>query len=344
MSRLGAGVIGLGVGEQHVAALRRHPACRVVAVADPDPSKLEMARQYYPELRRYAHPEALIDDPKVELVVVASPDDAHYAQVVRSIRAGKHVFAEKPLCIKERELRDIREALAANPGVRLSSNTILRMSPRFRRLRTEIASGKLGRLYYAEADYNYGRLHKLTDGWRGRIADYSVMLGGGVHMVDLLLWLTGRRAVEVYALGNDLCSRGSAFRGVDLVVASMRFDDDMVAKVSANFGCVYPHFHRVSIYGTRGTFENGLTAAHLYRSRDPTDAPERMTEPYPGTAKGDLIPSFVDAILGRGRAEVEEADVFASMDVCFAVDRSLREHAPISVSTPRREPEGVIDG
>ena len=42
-------------------------------------------------------------------------------------------------------------------------------------------------------DYLYGRLQKITDDWRSRVADYSVMLGGGVHMVDLMLWLTGQR-------------------------------------------------------------------------------------------------------------------------------------------------------
>ena len=54
-----------------------------------------------------------------------------------------------------------------------------------------MAAGDLGRVYYMEADYNYGRIHKIVDGWRGAIDYYSVFLGGAVHMVDLLLWLTG---------------------------------------------------------------------------------------------------------------------------------------------------------
>lgn len=326
-----AGVIGLGVGEQHIHGLRGHPACRVVALCDNDPAKLEMARQRYPDLRRYDQAEALIDDPEIELVVVASYDDAHHAQVMRALDAGKHVFVEKPLCTRAEELTEIREALGRNPGVRLSSNTILRMSPRFLQLRDDISAGTFGHLYYAEADYNYGRLNKLVSGWRGRITDYSVIVGGGIHMVDLLIWLIGGRVVEVYAVGNGICSEGSSFRGMDMVMASLRFDNDVIAKVSANFGCVYPHFHRVSIYGTQATFENGMDSALLYRSRDPACPPLRVDTPYPGVAKGDLISSFVDAVLGQGDAEVEEADVFATMNVCFAIDRSLRKSRPVPV-------------
>ena len=343
MSKLSAGIIGLGVGEQHLQALMKHPDCRVTAIADLDPEKMATVATHYPQLRCHAHADALIDDPEVNLVVVASYDDAHYSQILRAIRSGKHVFAEKPLCTGDEQLAVIRAALTANPGVRLSCNTILRMSPRFRELRDAIAAGEMGTIYYAEADYDYGRLHKLTEGWRGRIRDYSVMLGGGVHMVDLLLWLTGRQVVEVFAVGNGLCSRGSGLENPDMVMATLRFDDGMIAKVSANFGCVKPHFHRVMVYGTQATFENGVECAHLYRSRDAETPPEELCTPYPGVHKGALIPGFIDTILGRGRAEVEEDDVFATMDVCFAIDRSLRERRPVAISSTAIKSERLVN-
>lgn len=343
MSALVAGIIGLGVGEQHLQALEEHPDSRVAAIADLNAGKMTSVSARYPQVRCYPHAEALIDDPDVNLVVVASYDDAHHDQILRAIRAGKHVFAEKPLCISEEQLTSIRTALASNPGVRLSSNTILRMSPRFQQLRADIVSGDMGALYYAEADYDYGRLHKLTDGWRGRIPNYSVMQGGGVHMVDLLLWLTGRQVVEVYAIGNGICSKAMDFNGLDLVVATLCFDDGMIAKVSANFGCVKPHYHRIMVYGTQATFENGTDVAYLYRSRDPDDGPEAIDTPYPGVHKGALIPSFVDAILGKRRAVVEEADVFAAMEVCFAIDRSLQQHQPVGIASSVKNSEKMFN-
>lgn len=320
---LRAGVIGLGVGEQHIAGYRAHPECRVVALCDTDPAKRDAARVKYPDLELHADPFELIDRDDIDVVSIASPDDAHYAQIVAAINAGKHLFVEKPLCLRREEFDDIRRRLAARPGVALSSNLILRAAPRFLDLRRRIRQGDLGEVYCLEADYNYGRIHKILSGWRGRIPEYSVMLGGGVHVVDLLLWLTGKRVVEVAAFGNGICTRGTAFRGPDAVLAILRFEDQTMAKVTANFGCVFPHFHRVLVYGTQGTFENGMDHARLWRSRDREVAPERLDAAYPGAAKGALIPGFVERILRGTPAEVTEEDVMRTMEVCFAIDRAV---------------------
>ena len=148
------GVIGLGIGEQHVEAFRAHPECRVVSVADPDPAKLAMAAQKWPEIAREARPEVVIDDPSIDVICVASPDDAHYEQIVRALRGGKHVFAEKPLCLFEEHTQSIWRLLSKSPQLRLSSNTVLRRSPRFRDLRARIARGELGHVFMVDADYN----------------------------------------------------------------------------------------------------------------------------------------------------------------------------------------------
>lgn len=339
---LRVGVLGLGVGEQHVEAFRAHPDCQVVAVADPDEAKLAMAAQKWPDIARHAQPDTVIDDAAIDVVCVASPDDKHYAQIVRSLRAGKHVFAEKPLCLFEEHTQAIWQLLQGAPGLRLSSNTVLRRSPRFRDLRARIERGDLGDVYMVDADYNYGRLWKLTEGWRGGIKDYSVMLGGGVHVVDLAMWLTSRRIVEVHAFGSDIASRGSRFIGSDVIVATVKFEDGAVGKIAANFGCVEPHFHRLSVYGTQATFENARGAARLYRSRDPQDKPEELATAYPAVAKGALIPSFVDAILRNGKADVDENEVFETMAVCHAIDRSLARGAPVKVSYFEKLPQGRV--
>lgn len=332
MKPLRAGVIGLGVGEQHILGYRA-AGVEVVALCDMSPDKRAEASRKYPECRIFESAEALLDAEDVDVVSIASYDHHHAAQVVRAIAGGKHVFSEKPLCMNEDELGAIRDTLKRNPGVRLSTNTILRMSERFRDVHGRVRAGELGRLYCVEADYNYGRLHKIQAGWRGEIVDYSVMLGGGIHMVDLLIWMVGSPVIEVSAVGNKVCSAGATFQTPDMVMAWLRFDDGTIGKVGANFGCVYPHFHKVALYGTEGTFENGIGGGVLIRSRDPQETPQSIQSAYPGTAKGDLIPGFIDAILGKGRAAVEEADVFRTMSTCLAIDKSLRTGKPEVVAT-----------
>jgi len=336
MKTLRAGVIGLGVGEQHIAGFLAHPETTVVALCDRDEGKQNMARAKYPGIRLHAAAEALIDDPEVNVISVATYDNEHCDYVIRALRAGKHVFVEKPMCLTAEELTSIRRELSMHPGTRLSTNTVLRQSPRFRWLKQTIADGQMGKLYLIEADYVYGRLEKLTRGWRGRIPGYSVMLGGGVHMVDLLLWLTGERPVEAFALANDVCSAGTPFLGKDMTVALLRFTGGLIAKVSANFGAVHPHFHRLLVYGTQGTFENPPEApsgpARLWTTRATEQPPEPVDAAYPGVSKGDLIASFLDGILGRGKPQVEEDDVFASLSVCLAIDQSVLRKQPVAIT------------
>jgi len=116
------------------------------------------------------------------------------------------------------------------------------MSPRFRLVKRFIDEGKMGRLYYLEGDYNYGRIHKLIDGWRGKLDFYSVVHGGGVHIVDLLLWLSGERIIEVMAYGNNIVSESTGFSNNDLVACLLKFEGGAVGKITANFGCVFAPF------------------------------------------------------------------------------------------------------
>ena len=327
-----AGIIGLGVGEAHIEGYRKHPDCEVVSICDFDDQKLEKCSGRYPSLKSTNNDADILTDPSIDVVSIASYDNYHHGQVLAAIRHGKHVFVEKPLCLCEEEALEIRCALAERPEIKLSSNLILRRSPRFLAVRDLFLEGRLGDLYYLESDYNYGRLEKLTEGWRGGLDFYSVVYGGGVHVVDLLLWLTGERVVEVSSYGNRVASKGSRFSRDDFVVSLLKFENGTIGKVSANFGCVSPHFHSLVAYGTKGTYINEPSCGRLIESRSAAGKATEIAAEYPGVEKGDLLLSFVDSILTGGRAEVDVEDVFGTMSVCFAIEKSLEEGRAVPVS------------
>lgn len=331
VSSLRVGVIGLGVGEQHAEALAANPACVLAAICDRNPAALARVAGRFPKAQAVATDGEILENPDIDVVCIASYDNDHFAQTIRALEHDKHVFVEKPFVMHEHEATAVRELLRTKPGLRLSSNLVLRASPRFLDLRQRMDAGELGKVYYLEGDYNYGRLHKITEGWRGKLEFYSAVHGGGVHVVDLLMWLARDRITEVTAVGNAIASEGSGFGNFDMVVAIARFAGGAVGKIGVNFGCVYPHFHRLSVYGTAATFENERGSARLYSSRDLAAAPASLDTAYPGTHKGALIASFVDAVLGRGVAKVTEEDVFHSMSVCFAIERSAHLRHPVSV-------------
>jgi predicted dehydrogenase len=334
-ARLGVGIIGLGVGEQHARAFSAHPDCRVAALCDMDGARLNDVARQYPGAACYSRAEDLIIDPAVEIVSIASNDDHHSAQIIRALRLGKHVFAEKPLCLNRHELREIVSVWREARGPRLTTNTVLRRSPRFQWLKHAITAGHLGTVFCIEGDYVYGRLPKLTSGWRGAIPGYSVMLGGGIHIVDLALWLSNARPAQVTAYGSALGSSHTKFRGNDLVLALLQFENGLIAKIGANFASVYPHFHRLVVHGTEATFENLPPAvspsARLWQARDGGPPPSAVEAAYPGVGKGDLVPAFVEAILGRGIPDVREEEAFACVATCLAIDQSLAQGRAVEV-------------
>lgn len=331
MKKYKAGIIGLGVGERHIEGYEAHPQVTVAKLCDKDPAKRAMARKKYPGCKVTDSANSVLDDLDIDMVSIASYDDDHARQAIRALESGKSIFVEKPLCLYRHEAEAIRRLLYRRTDLRLSSNLILRKCPRFLKLRDRIQQGKLGSLFSIEGDYNYGRLHKVTEGWRGDLDFYSVVYGGGVHMVDLLLWLTGQRVLEVAAFGNRIASEGSKFKHHDFVGALLRFESGLVGKVAANFGCVCPHFHRLTVYGTEATFTHDLQGAYWYADRDPEAAPEPIHDEYPGYQKGDYLFRFAEAVIHGGEPEVSADEVFDAMSVCFAIEEAAGSGGTVPV-------------
>lgn len=333
MSRLKVGIIGLGVGEKHIPAFESHPNCEVAALCDFSKNKLSVAAKHCPEAILTTDPDEILDNPVIDVVAIASYDNFHFEQVVKSIENKKHVFVEKPLCLDRHEAVVIRKLLNENPDIYLSSNLNLRTSPMFIRLRETIQSGDMGQVFYLEGDYLWGRIHKLTDGWRKDMAFYSIVYGAAVHMIDLIIWITGMNPVEVQGYGNSIATANSGFRYNDFAAILMKFENGMTAKISASGGCVYPHFHRVSVFGTDKSFLHDIYGGKMIISGEHGAEPIDVVEKYRATEeKGKIITSFIDAILdSQDKAIVSCDDVFNTMSVCFAAERAIQEGRPVRV-------------
>ncbi|GAB6126585.1 Gfo/Idh/MocA family protein [Humidesulfovibrio idahonensis] len=331
--KLGVAVVGLGVGEQHARAYLREGGCRLLWLHDLDRAKAETLAATLGAGRVAPSFEAILADPEVDTISLATYDADHAGQVAAALAAGKHVFVEKPVCRTMDEVRRVRQAWleAGGPDRALSSNLVLRAAPLYRRLRAALDEGALGRIYALDGEYLYGRLHKITQGWRSVERDYSVMAGGGVHLIDMALWLTGLRPVRISAVGNAICTEGTAFRHQDFVTATAELTGGAIARFTANFGCVHRHQHVLRIYGTKGTFIYDDAGARLHASRDPAEPPQLWTEAPLPAGKGDLIADFVRGIR-EGRDWAREVQTMLDVvAVCAASDEALRDRRTVQV-------------
>jgi predicted dehydrogenase len=321
--RLQAAVVGLGVGEQHARAYARSADAELRWVFDRDQTRMSEVLAGIGAGRAAGSFEEILRDPETDVLSIATYDDHHFDHVLPALRAGKHVFCEKPLCLSLAQLVAIREAWQGARDRHLACNLVLRSAPLYRWLRDFIASGELGEIYAFDGDYLYGRLHKITDGWRKNVTDYSVMLGGGVHLVDLMIWLTQQRPSRVAAVGNRVSTRTTAFRYNDFAAATFAFESGLIGRVTANFGSVHRHQHVVRVFGTKGSMIYDDLGPRLHRTREPSAKPTLLDHAPLPASKGELIPGFLAGIRDGADASSQLHHELEVITACLAADRAL---------------------
>lgn len=198
---LGVGLIGCGkvALEHHLPSLKRVAGVGIVAAADPDSVKLNRLGQIHSITRLYRTPEELLADPSVEAVAVLTPTPNHYAVGMAALRAGKHVFLEKPLALSRLQCDHLVEA-GEKSGKKTMTCFNLRWHRLIRNAKTFIESGRLGDIKAVMSRYTHCRNPITAQTWHKKLS-----LGGGVsfnesvHHFDLWRFLLGSDVEEVFA-------------------------------------------------------------------------------------------------------------------------------------------------
>ena len=332
MACLGASVVGLGVGEQHARAFAKDPRTKLHGLFDVDSRRSEMLARELSVPIVFQSYEDLLDSSDTQIVSIASFDDEHFGQILPALRSGKHLFIEKPLCRSYDELGKIKNAWQDAGEPALMSNLVLRGAPLWSWLRETIASGTFGKVFAIDGEYLYGRIQKITEGWRARVNDYSVLEGGGIHVIDLILTLTGEKPTSVRAVGNRISTRNSRFRYDDFVAATYEFPSGLIGRVVANFGCVHRHHHVIRVYGTEATFiyDDAGARLHLSRDEDVRATPVRHA-PLP-SGKGVLVPDFIDSVVNEEKRHEMARREFDLMTVCLAGEQARHNGEEIEIT------------
>jgi predicted dehydrogenase len=217
MPRLGVAVVGAGSwGTNHVRVFAAEPRVRVVAICDSDRRAVDRALHLASEARAAAWRE-LLDDERVEAVVIATPAATHSELACEALAAGKHVLVEKPLALGEADASRVAAAARAAQRVLLVGH-LMAYHPVVVRLHEMLASGELGELYYLYSRrVNLGRLRR----------DESALWSFGPHDLSMIDLLLGAEPVSVAARGQSYLQPGVE----DVVFVSLRFAGGQMAHV-----------------------------------------------------------------------------------------------------------------
>jgi UDP-N-acetyl-2-amino-2-deoxyglucuronate dehydrogenase len=251
MEPLGAAVIGLGVGRQHVRAFAMLPETRLVAVCDANTERLAPVAAAH-GVRGVTDPAALFADPEVQIISIATPHPSHAALAIAAARAGKHVIVEKPMTVDLAEA-DAMVAAAKEAGVTLGVIFQRRWWPAALRLRAAIDAGKIGRPVLGQCALSWWRTQAYydRDAWRGRwdTEGGGVLTNQGIHAIDMFQWLMGDDVVEVFGRWANLTH--PSIEVEDNAAVVLRFKSGALGVISATTSSRLSHT-RITIHGSNG--------------------------------------------------------------------------------------------
>ena len=301
MMHVGWGIIGCGA----VTEVKSGPAFSNV----PDSSLVAVMRRDADKARDYAtrhhvpcwydNAEALIADPQVDAVYVATPPSSHRDYALKAIAAGKPVYLEKPMAMNHRECMDIVEAgKAANVPVFVAYYR--RALPRFTTLASLLRDGVIGTprlvnvLLHHPLEARYRDPANLPWTVRPELSGGGIFVDIGCHTLDILDFLLGP-IVDVRGMSAN---QMAAYPAEDTVAMAFAFGSGILGTGLWNFGADRRE-DRVEIVGDRGrlvfaTFGDGPIRV------ESNGKVEELHIANPLHIQQPLISTVVDALLGRG--------------------------------------------
>ena len=337
-NRLAIGIVGSGIGRQHLAAYASLPdKFEIVAVCDIDPSKgSALAKEYnFPRVVTELADLCRMDD--VDVIDICTPSFLHHEQTLQVLEAGKHVVCEKPVASS---LKEVDEIIAAEKrsGKRVMPIFQYRFRSGLQKLKRLVTEGVAGRAYLTTVETAWRRRADYYATWRGK---WKMELGGAIvtlaiHAHDALYYILGP-ARSVFARTATLVN---PIETEDCVSASLEMMDGSFCSLSVTTGST----HQISRH--RFCFSH-LTAESntqpYANTSDPWtftgDSPEIDQQIEDTLARLDPIPEgfagqfyrFHQALQGQTELPVTLADARASLELITALYYSGRTQQVVSL-------------
>jgi predicted dehydrogenase len=233
---LRVGVVGAGTwGKNIVRTL--HQTGALAAFAEPDEVSRSEAAAACPGVPSYPGLPEMLDGTDLDAVAVATPAESHHALATTALRAGLHVFIEKPMALTVPDAEDL-VGLADGLGKTLMVGHLLLYQPAIEFIKREIESGRIGRVFsFNHERLNLGRARKVED----------VLWSLGVHDVAVCLHLAGKSPEHVSLVGQDALQPGVN----DDTRLTLRFEGGILGHIHNSW--LWPELRRrLTVVGSQG--------------------------------------------------------------------------------------------
>lgn len=346
MQKKGFGILGAGmISGLHADAITKSAKAELVAICDVNVTNArKLADKFAPAATVYASFDELLQNPRVEVINIVTPNHLHTEFVVKAAAAGKHVLCEKPPAMSLAET-DRMLAACRNAGVKFGIFVQCRMREPMRYIKHAMDTGRFGEVLRIDAIMKWFRPsdYYRMDAWRSnRKCGAGVTIQHAFHYIDLLQFLMGP-AVDVSAEMCNLAHPEILLE--DTLDARITFANGVRGFVQASTALWPGNDVRIEIYGTEGSAIMEGTAFKLWKFKEerPEDAHIRRSgNASQATASSDhtalpsadhqyVIDDCVDAIAAGREVCIPCASVRPSLEIALAMYQSDRLHAKIAL-------------
>ncbi|MDP6038350.1 MAG: Gfo/Idh/MocA family oxidoreductase [Candidatus Latescibacteria bacterium] len=243
----------------------------IVGLVDPQQAQLDRMGEKFPDAIAGHNYTQILQETQPDVVIVAGPDHLHADQTVMAIEHGCHTLVEKPLATAVADAQRILDAQAKTNLHVMTDQTMRYMHP-WHEMALMAKSGGIGDIFFVQGDYIHDMWHhyspqgKSHTPWRiDQENPQNILLGGGCHPLDLILWTVDSPVTEVYAYSNKLSI--PVFPADDCYIVILQFKNGVTGKVYVTSGCSGHGMAEgmgggfLAVYGTEGTLWKG----QLYR-------------------------------------------------------------------------------
>jgi inositol 2-dehydrogenase len=329
---IGVGVIGLGrIGWMHAQNVAwRIRGVRLAAACDAVEEVRDRARAelYVPCFERV---EELVERSDVDAVLIASTAETHAAMIETAVKAGKHVFSEKPIGLTLEQTDPVLQRVL-DSGLRFQIGFQRRWDASFLEARRRIQAGEIGRPIVFTA---HGRDPRFTGAFQDPAKSGGIFLDAAIHDYDAARFLLGREVVRVCAQGATLVHHHLTPLGdVDTCATVLTFDDGALGIVEWNRCSAYGYDVRAEVQGTEGALQIGSLRRHDVMRLDARgvlhDTPPWFAERF-GDAYRAQIEGFATAIRDGTFATPGVEDARRSLLVALTARESAQRGVPVAV-------------
>jgi myo-inositol 2-dehydrogenase/D-chiro-inositol 1-dehydrogenase len=335
---LRVGIVGLGrLGQRHAAALAYNtPGCQLVAACSPVEAECAYAANQLGIANVYADLDSLLADPAVDAVVLVTPTSLHADQTIAALKAGKHVFVEKPLALNVPDCERVLQVAAQHPDRVAMVGFVRRFDPSYLAAYQSVAAGEIGKPFLVRSqtcDQND------PEGFFVKFAPTSggIFMDCSVHDIDLARWMLGRpKALRAFATGTIALHPGLADCGdVDNGIAVVEFEGGAKTVLYASRTMAHGHETSTEVIGTAGKLLVGEHAAanrvvksdqHGVRHAVLKDFYERFEAAFAAE-----MAAFVAACRGITPLTLTLSDALEATRIGLAISRSLASGLPEAV-------------